>query len=280
VFGFHRAMDHAGAVLGPTGATLFLLAYPGQYRMLFALTALPGAIAVALVLLVRENDADAKSGAARLPPENPGLPSLSRDAPLPSAFTRFMIVVAIFTLGNSTDAFLLLKLTEAAGGPAFIPMMWAALHVVKAGVSIVGGGWSDRIGRRAVIALGWIVYAAVYAGFAMSASLPALLLWFLVYGLYFGLTEGTEKALIADLAPASRRGFAFGLYHAVTGLGALAASLVFGIIWTVAGPAVAFSFGAVVALVSTMLLFVVLPRATPAPDHIRQPAAGESRRRG
>ena len=109
--------------------------------------------------------------------------------------------------------------------------MWAALHVVKAAVSVVGGSWSDRIGRRAVIAIGWLVYAAVYAGFALSDTLPALLTWFLVYGFYFGFAEGTEKALVADLAPAERRGFAFGIYNAVQGLGALAASVVFGLIW-------------------------------------------------
>ena len=99
--------------------------------------------------------------------------------------------------------------------------MWAALHVVKATVSLVGGSWSDRIGRRTVIAIGWIVYAVVYAGFAMSTSLVPLLAWFLIYGFYFGFAEGTEKALVADLAPASRRGFAFGIYNAVLGIGAL-----------------------------------------------------------
>ena len=113
-----------------------------------------------------------------------------------------MLVLALFTLGNSTDAFLLLKLTDVAGGARWIPLMWAALHVVKATVSVVGGSWSDRIGRRAVIAIGWLVYAAVYAGFALSDSLTALLAGFCVYGFYFGFAEGTEKALVADLAPA------------------------------------------------------------------------------
>ena len=97
----------------------------------------------------------------------------------------------------------------------FVPLMWAGIHVVKTTVSVVGGSWSDRIGRRTVIAIGWIVYAVVYAGFALSTSLTALLSWFLVYGFYFGFAEGTEKALVADLAPASRRGTAFGIYNAV-----------------------------------------------------------------
>jgi MFS family permease len=169
-----------------------------------------------------------------------------------------MIVLTIFTLGNSTDAFLLLKLTDAAGGARFVPLMWAALHVVKAVVSVVGGAWSDRIGRRAVIVTGWLVYAAVYAGFAMSETLPALFAWFLTYGFYFGFAEGTEKALVADLAPPERRGFAFGIYNAVQGLGALAASVVFGLIWRVYGPSAAFGAGAALALAATALLFVII----------------------
>jgi MFS family permease len=130
--------------------------------------------------------------------------------------------------------------------------------VVKAVVSVAGGTWSDRVGRRGVIATGWLVYAAVYAGFAMSETLPVLVAWFLTYGLYFGFAEGTEKALIADLAPPARRGLAFGIYNAVQGLGAFAASLVFGLIWRARGAAVAFGVGAVLALVATALLFVII----------------------
>jgi MFS family permease len=136
--------------------------------------------------------------------------------------------------------------------------MWSALHVVKATVSMYGGAWSDRIGRRAVIATGWIVYALVYSGFAVSTSLSTLLPLFLAYGFYFGFVEGTEKALVADLAPVSRRGFAFGIYNAVLGLGALAASVLFGVIWTMVSPAAAFATGAALALISTALLFVVV----------------------
>ena len=162
--------------------------------------------------------------------------------------------------GNSTDAFLLLRLTDAAGSARFVPLMWAGLHVVKTTVSLVGGSWSDRIGRRAVIATGWLVYAVVYAGFAFSESLTALLAWFLVYGFYYGFAEGTEKALVADLAPAARRGTAFGIYHAVVGLGALTASIVFGEVWKTYGAPAAFGVGATLALVATVLLFVVVPR--------------------
>src|SRR5204862_7567252 len=180
------------------------------------------------------------------------------NAPLPRRFNLFMLVLALFTLGNSSDAFLLLRLTDVAGSVKFIPLMWSGLHVVKASVSVLGGDWSDRVGRRTVIAIGWLVYAAVYVGFAVSASLPVLLGWFLAYGFYFGFAEGTEKALVADLAPASRRGFAFGLYTAAVGLGALTASIVFGEVWKVFGAPIAFGVGAALAFVATTLLFVAL----------------------
>ena len=171
-----------------------------------------------------------------------------------------MLVLALFTLGNSTDAFLLLKLTDAAETVRFVPLMWAALHVVKASVSMAAGSWSDRVGRRTVIAIGWIVYVVVYAGFALSTAILPLFSWFLLYGLYFGFTEGTEKALVADLAPAERRGLAFGIYNAVTGVGALAASVIFGLVWNAYGTAAAFGLGAALALLATTLLFIVLSR--------------------
>jgi MFS family permease len=287
IYGFHRAMDHAGAIIGPLAGTLFLLAYPDRYRTLFALTIVPGVIAVVLIFFVPEesaqtipgglaplNDGQAPRGAlpaardGRSERRPPGarhvMPGAGEEVPgsesnrLPRAFTRFMIVLALFTLGNSTDAFLLLRLTDAAGTVRYVPLMWAALHAVKASVSAAAGGWSDRIGRRKVIAAGWCTYATVYVGFALSERVTALLAWFLLYGLYFGFAEGTERALVADLAPAARRGFAFGIYNAVTGLGALGASVVFGVVWAAYGPAAAFGLGAALAFAATTLLFVTI----------------------
>ncbi|MBI3490569.1 MAG: MFS transporter [Acidobacteria bacterium] len=271
VYGFHRAMDNLGAVVGPTLATLFLIAYPDRYRTLFLLTVIPGAIAVTLIFFVPEEtrlkaDATGSIGGptASSGPGVSGGPVVSgfsrTSSVLPPEFTRFMLVLALFTLGNSTDAFLLLRLTDVAGTARFIPLMWAALHVVKATVSVVGGSWSDRVGRRTVIAIGWLVYALVYAGFAFSNTLPALLAWFLLYGFHFGFAEGTEKALVADLAPAEHRGIAFGIYTAVQGLGALAASVLFGVIWKEFSAAAAFGLGSALALVATALLFVVVRR--------------------
>ncbi len=266
VFGFHRAMDNLGAVIGPLAAALFLFAYPGRYRTLFALTIVPGALAVALIFLIREDGAPggrSPASSTGAGPHGSGAvqstnPAPARAEPLPPGFRRFMLVLALFTIGNSSDAFLLLRLTEVSGSPASVPLMWAGLNAVRSGVSLVAGSWSDRVGRRTVIGAGWLVYAAVYVGFAASSSLVALLVWFGVYGVYFGFAEGTERALVADLAPSARRGFAYGLYNAVTGLGALAASVIFGAVWTVYGTAAAFGVGASLALAATVLLFAVI----------------------
>jgi MFS family permease len=257
IFGFHQAMDHAGAIIGPLAATLFLLAYPGAYRTLFALTIVPGAIAVLLILLIRDTPSQSAQHAGGAQAGD-RLADAEGMRAFPRELNSFFGVLALFTLGNSTDAFLLLRLTDVAGSTKYIPLMWAALHVVKATVSLLGGRWSDTIGRRTVIALGWIVYAVVYVGFAVATTTGTLLTWFLVYGFYFGFAEGTEKALVADLAPRERRGFAFGIYNAVLGIGALLASLLFGLLWNAFGSGVAFGTGAALALAASALLFFVV----------------------
>ncbi|HTL02453.1 MAG TPA: MFS transporter [Vicinamibacterales bacterium] len=255
VYGFHQAMDHIGAVVGPLLATAFLVFYPGRYRMLFALTAIPGALTVLLLRWAKE-------------PET--APPVTRDSglgirdsgirtPLPRPLVQYLIVLSIFMLGNSSDAFLLLRLTDAAGGPKFIPLLWAALHVVKTVSSVVGGSASDRFGRRRLIAGGWTVYALVYVGFALSASLTMLVVWFMLYGVYYGCVEGSERALIADFALPSQKGTAFGIYNGVAGLGALISSVVFGVLWKMFGPAVAFTSGAALAIAAAILLFILVP---------------------
>jgi sugar phosphate permease len=175
-------------------------------------------------------------------------------------FYRAIGVIFLFSLGNASDAFLLLRLSNL-GVPAFwIPLLWSALHVVKSGSSLVGGTLSDRFGRRGMIALGWIIYAIVYAAFGFSDSLPVVITIFLVYGLYFGLTEGAEKAWVADMAPVHRRGTAFGVYNAALGVGGLAASVLFGLIWTQVSPRAAFLTGAAIALLASTLLAALFPK--------------------
>jgi MFS family permease len=134
------------------------------------------------------------------------------------------------------------------------------------GASLVGGSASDRAGRRPLISAGWIVYAVVYAGFAVSTTLWALLSWFVLYGIYYGCVEGTERALVADFARPAERGTAFGIYNAVSGIGALVSSVVFGLIWSTFGAPAAFASGAALALIAAVLLFVLVPAPTDNPS--------------
>jgi MFS family permease len=252
VFGFHRAMDHVGAVVGPLLASLFLLFYPGRYRLLFALTIIPGALAVLSLFFVRE-PARASAAAAQADAGRADGGAASWRELSPRYFV-LLAVLLVFALGNSADAFLLLRLTDAGVDAALIPLLWALLHVVKALTSVWGGVKSDTRGRRVVIGAGWMIYALVYLGFAVSTSITGLIAWFLFYGFYYGLSEGTEKALIADLAPSTLRGTAFGIYNAVVGFGALLASVVFGLVWKTVSPEAAFGMGAALALLAVALL--------------------------
>ncbi len=246
VYGFHRAMDHAGAIAGPLIATAYLAFRPEDYRGLFALTIVPGLLVVALAWTTKEPEP--------VEPLEPVEPANLSWRTLPRATRRLILIILLFSLGNSTDAFLLIKL-EAAGVPVtWLPVTWAALHVVKSATSVAGGLLADRVGYRAPIVAGWILYAAIYAGFAFAESMPAVVALFLIYGLFFGLTEGPEKALIAELSPAAVRGTAFGFYNAALGLGILGGSLLFGAIWVVISPAAAFLTGAVLAVVAAGLL--------------------------
>jgi MFS family permease len=178
-------------------------------------------------------------------------------------------VLVLFTLGNASDAFLLLRASELGVAAALVPLLWGVLHVSKVVWSVVGGRLSDRVGPRLTIAAGWLVYAAVYAAFALAGAEWHAWALFGVYGLFFGLTEAPEKALVAALAPAGARGSAFGAYHFAIGLAALPASILFGALWQWVSPEAAFLTGAGLALAAAALL----PLAVPAPR--REPAGVE-----
>lgn len=252
VYGFHRAMDHAGAVVGPLLATAYLWWKPDAFRSLFALTVIPGAIVVLVILLLPSDNRGGSPGTAAF--EASIASGEGRHEPLPTEFTRAMAVIGLFSLGNSTDAFLLLRLSDLGIAEFWIPLLWSMLHVVKMTSSYVGGTLSDSMGRRTLVALGYLWYALVYALFAWVARPAAVVGVFLAYGIYFGLTEGVEKAWVADLAPRARRGTAFGIYNAVLGFGSLAASLLFGYLWTRVSPQAAFLTGAALAIVASALL--------------------------
>lgn len=252
VFGFHRSMDHAGAVFGPLLATGLLAALATDLRTVFWLATIPALASVTVLALAVREEPGGPSGTEQAPAGPFG--SLTSDARLP----RFLLLVVLFTLGNSSDAFLLLKAQQTGVPVALLPILWAALHVVKALASVPGGALSDRWGRGRVLGLGWLLYAAVYAGFAVVSSAVALWTLTLTYGLYFGLTEGVERALIADLAPPARRGSVYGWYHLAIGIAALPSSLLMGALWQAFGSGVAFATGAAFALLAAAFLPLAL----------------------
>lgn len=251
-FGIHRASDHAGAVAGPLLASALLLLYPGQLRLVFLLALVPGLLTV-LVLLLRVRDTPRAA-----PPSGSGGPARPGLRGLGPAFPRYLAVVVLFTLGNSTDAFLLLRAQQLGVAPAAIPLLWAALHVSKTAWSVPGGMVADRFGARRSVVAGWAWYAAVYAGFALAAAEWHAWALFSAYGLFFGLTEAPEKALVARLAPAGMGGRAFGAYHFAVGVAALPASVLFGLAWEGLGARAAFLLGAGVALLAAALLPLAL----------------------
>jgi len=176
-------------------------------------------------------------------------------AALPPLFKIYLGIVLLFTLGNSSDAFLLLKLKSAGVEAKFILLLWSALHIVKSVTSYYGGQFADRVGKRKTILLGWGLYALVYLLFGLTTSPVVVVSVFLLYGVFFGLTEGVEKALLANLVSPESRGTAFGLYNLIVGVAALPASLLFGFLWTQFGMAAAFFTGAGLAALASLLFF-------------------------
>lgn len=255
-FGIHRAADHVGAVVGPVIASLLLLALSGALRPVFALAALPGILAVLVIVFrVRESRTVAAAavtgaGAQAMPVSFHGLGPV-----LPG----YLAAVFVFTLGNATDAFLLLRAHDLGVSAAAVPLLWSALHVSKAMWSVPGGLLADRIGAQRAIGAGWLVYAATYAAFAVASAAWQAWALFLVYGLFYGLTEAPEKALVAALSPRERVGQAFGAFHFAIGIGALPASLLFGLLWQRFGPDIAFAAGAGLALIACGLLVARVP---------------------
>jgi MFS family permease len=262
-FGFHRASDHAGAVVGPLIAFALLSWERLDLRTVFLIAAIPGLLSV-VVLIVGVREVPRAMPAPDVIEHTPTA-RLERTG-LGQRFWVFLAAVFLFTLGNSTDAFLILRANQLGVPVAMVPVLWAALHVVKSASSMPGGVLSDRVGRKPLILAGWAVYAAVYLAFGQATQAWHAWALFLAYGVFFGLTEGTERAMVADLVGRERRGTAFGWYNLAIGIGALPASLLFGLVWDRFGPARAFAVGAALAFAAAMVLLMVAAPARRPPE--------------
>jgi MFS family permease len=261
-FGLHRAADTGGAVLGLLIAIAVVAHIQGNtaelgretFRILVLVSLVPALLAVLTVLLgVRETRSKAKADAPRI-----GFRGLGR------RFAVFLGIVALFDLGNFSDAFLVLRAQERGLGVNDVLWTLLGFNLVYALVSTPAGALSDRIGRRRIIAAGWIAYAGIYLGFALAGSGTEIVALYLCYGAYYGLTVGTAKAMVADLVPARLRGTAYGSYHALLGIIDLPASLIAGVLWQGVGswqgwgPAAPFYFGAATSLAAALLLMAFL----------------------
>lgn len=275
-FGFQRSMDHAGAVLGSITASLLLYFFTIELKTIFLLSVIPGIIAV-LLMIFGVRSIHKKDGILKNRVEVPEK-YLTRDKntigkkeilkfsdfkKLGKQFSLYLVVLVIFTLGNSTDAFLLLRASEVGFEITVIPLLWAILHISKAIFCVLGGHISDKIGRKAMIISGWFVYFLTYLGFAYFNEYYLIYLLFIIYGLYFGLTEGVGKALVADIVPRENIGTAFGFYNLSLGIATLPASVIFGLIWKTYSFRAAFLTGAIISIAaSIMLVFLRLGKKT------------------
>lgn len=257
-FGFNRAADHLGAVFGPIIAFLlltYLAADPAnptmrEYQQVFLYASIPVALGLfVIVFFVHEH-----VGAGEAAEPNPIRLSLNE---FDGNFKRFLIVISLFTLSNSTDAFLLLRAESVGIAPAMLPLLWMVLHFSKVFSSLIGGDLSDRVGRKAMILSGWIIYALVYAAFAFIDSAWQAWVLFALYGAYFGLTEGVEKALVADMVEYEKRGTAFGLYNLAYGITVFPASLLFGFLWYKFGTETAFLVSAAISLAAALCFLTI-----------------------
>lgn len=267
-FGFHRAMDHGGAVIGPLLGYLLVMLFvinrdsptSSEFSKIFLVASIPALLAMLVaIFFMRESPVKKLEGGQ--------LPKLSLRG-FDKNFKRFLVVLALFTLSNSSDGFLILRATEAGVSVAMIPLLWAAHHGTKVLSSLLGGDLSDRLGRKRLIVSGWLLYAAVYAGFGFATQTASLWILFLIYGIYFGLVEGAEKALVADLVRPEQRGTAYGLYNLAFGVTVFPASLLMGMIWDWKGPTTAFLVSAVMGA-SAAVLLLILVRPHPEPSAMR-----------
>ena len=249
-FGLHRALDTAGAVVGVGLAYYFLTTRQGDYKAVFLYSLIPAALGVAVLSLARETKAVKATASER--------PLSFNWSALPTRLKAFLAVVLLFTLGNSSNQFLLLRAKNLGFPPASVLLLYMAYNIIYALFSYPAGRLSDRIGRKSLLVAGYIFYGLVYFGFALVREASYLWLLFAAYGLYIALTEGVQKALMADLAPVELRATLIGLHATFVGIGLFPASFLAGVLWDAFGAPAPFYFGGAMGLLAALGLWLFI----------------------
>lgn len=245
-FGFHKAMDNSGAILGPLVAFLLLYFSPANYTHIFLWATIPAILGViTIALFIKEAKLDKSESQPKFHLKQ-----------LPKKFYLFLFIIFIFTLGNSADALLLVKTTETGINKAYIPFVYMIFNIVSVVLSVAFGKLSDKIGREKLIILGFFIYAIVYYLFGRFNNIAIFIGLFVIYGVYSALTDGCQKALISDIVTKDLRGTGFGIYHAILGITLLPASLIAGLLYDKVNSNAPFYFGSIMALIATILMVI------------------------
>lgn len=248
-FGFHRAMDSAGAIFGPFLAFLLLPLLNHNYQKLFLIAFIPALLSCSIIIfLVREKKLATSASSLKTL-------KLKDFLYFDKKFNLLILAIGIFSLSNASDIFLFLKAQSAGVKILYIPLLWVAMNISYTLFSFPAGTLSDKIGRRKIILLGFLIYSLSYLGFAFANTPYQIFLLFFIYGIYYGITDGLLRALVSDLAPLYKKGTAFGVYHFVMGVTVLPASLIFGFLWQSHSPTSAFLFSSLLCLISAIILF-------------------------
>ncbi|HIC91335.1 MAG TPA: MFS transporter [Syntrophaceae bacterium] len=250
-FGFHRAMDTVGAVVGPATAFLLLSLFSNSYRLVFWVSMIPGILAIMIIVLFI-TEKKGKRGLVTLP-------KLSLKD-FDYRFKAFIFVITLFALGNSSDAFLILRAQNLGIKIAVIPLVYLSFNVVYALFAWPAGILSDKIGPRKVILSGFILFALIYLGFALAQNPTHIWMLFPLYGIFMGLTEGVQKAYLATIIPHTHKATAYGIYNSLIGLAVLPASIMGGYLWDTICPSATFYYGAIVASFSALLFIFLLKK--------------------
>jgi len=260
-FGFHRAMDHTGALIGPLISILLLSSvFHFSVRKVIFLAIVPGILSLiplSVALFLTGKKTQSALQAEKKVCDRPLMEEEKKKVNLGKNFYLFITVCFIFTLGNSSDLFLLLRASECGVDKKLLPAIWVVLHISKMLFSIPGGAFSDKVGRKIPILTGWFIYFVTYIIFPYTKGEINFFLLFAFYGLYYAFTEGVERAFVGDLVPSNRRGTAFGLYNFAIACGALPSSLIMGFLYGYAGPKIAFAICASFSIIAAGGLFFV-----------------------